>query len=173
MDALFDLLFFCSDGVGMQTLIRQSVGSSLTDPKITLGFEIFKKDVETDQGDRVSLLFWNLSEKHQFDRVNNMRYRNKHGALIMYDITSKLSIQKIPNWCQKVRALSGDIPIILLGNKLDLDNSRLVSKRVAEIIQEENKIASFIEISLKTGENIDLAFKEVARVILENLGFLK
>ena len=169
MDALFYLLFFSSDGVGRQTLIRQCVGSFLTEPKKTLGFEIFKKDVETDQGDIVTLLIWDFSEKHYFDRVNNMMYRNQHGAIIMYDITSKLSIQKIPNWCQKVRVLSGDIPIILLGNKLDLDNNRVVSKRVGEQIQEENKIASFIEISLKTGENVDLAFKEVARVILENM----
>jgi len=169
MDALFYLLFFSSDGVGRQMLIRQCVGSFLTEPKKTLGFEIFKKDVETDQGDRVTLLMWDFSENHYFDRVNNMMYRNQHGAIIMYDITSKLSIQKIPNWCQKVRALSGDIPIILLGNKLDLASNRLVSKNIGELFGKKNNIALSIEISLKTGENVDLAFKEVAEILVENM----
>ena len=166
---LFDLLFFSSDGVGKQTLIRQCLGSFLTEPKKTLGFEIFKKDVETNQGDKVSLLFWNLSEKSMFDRVKPYMYRNKHAALIMYDITSKLSIQKISKWCEEVRALSGDILIILLGNKLDLASNRLVSKNIGELFGKKNKIALSIEISLKTGENVDLAFKEVAEILVENM----
>ena len=86
----------------------------------------------------------------------------------MYDITNYDSLNKIPEWVKCIRENRGDIPILLVGNKVDLNENRVVSKEQARIIKENNYLSSFMEISLKTGENVEDMFKKIISLIISN-----
>jgi GTPase SAR1 family protein len=66
-----------------------------------------------------------------------------------------------------------EFPILLVGNKLDLEENREVSKERVEKVKEDNNISESMEISLETGENVELMFKKLAEMIdefyLENI----
>jgi GTPase SAR1 family protein len=93
------------------------------------------------------------------------------GAIIMYDITNINSLNNIPKWIQTIREnkwlqARGEIPIILVGNKSDLSRDRIVSKEEGKLIKEKHGLSLFMEASLKTGEDVDAIFRELANLIL-------
>ena len=88
----------------------------------------------------------------------------------MYDITNQDSLTIFPNWIQMVNEYSDEneipIPILLVGNKLDLEEHREVSKEQVKRFMGQHDIFSSMEISLKTGENVEHMVTEITRMIL-------
>ena len=86
----------------------------------------------------------------------------------MYDITNRDSLNDLSEWCQLIEdKLAYDIPILLVGNKLDLDKLRDISKEEVERFKRQYGISSSMEISLKTGEHVFNMSEEIANLILE------
>ena len=55
--------------------------------------------------------------------------RNADGAFIVYDITNESSFDAIDYWYEQIKLSSNDdIIIYLLGNKIDLNNNRIISR---------------------------------------------
>ena len=65
-----------------------------------------------------------------------------------------------------IKEQAGDIPILLLGNKIDLKSNRKISKKTIEEISENYKNSSFLEVSSKTGKNVNKVFKNLTKEIL-------
>jgi GTPase SAR1 family protein len=89
------------------------------------------------------------------------------GALIIYDILNRESFENISFWIQKVKELSGDIPYIIIGNKIDRSSERVVLFEETED-EAKNFGVQFIETSAKTGENVSQAFEKLAVLILNS-----
>lgn len=90
------------------------------------------------------------------------------GAFIIYDILNRESFENINFWYQKIRELSGDIPLILLGNKIDMIQERIVS--IEEVERKTKELGvQYIETSAKLNENVDKAFESLSVQILNNL----
>lgn len=90
-------------------------------------------------------------------------------ALIMYDITNSNSLKQLPDWLQIIRENAGDIPIILIGNKIDFEISREVSKEAGIKFAEKYNLSAFIEISTKTGQNVEKVFTVLTEIIINSL----
>ncbi|MCK4286212.1 MAG: hypothetical protein KAX18_08410, partial [Candidatus Lokiarchaeota archaeon] len=73
-----------------------------------------------------------------------------------------------PEWTQIVRENAGDIPIMLIGSKKDLDEFRAVPREDGILAAKKYNLASFIELSSKTGENVENAFKVMTETLFEN-----
>ena len=87
----------------------------------------------------------------------------------MYDITNIESFDSIPNWITSIKDIKGySFPIILLGNKIDLELERKISKEQGQKLAEENGF-EFFEISNKDGLNIQEAGFALVNKILENI----
>ncbi|GAI78325.1 unnamed protein product, partial [marine sediment metagenome] len=93
-----------------------------------------------------------------------------------YDITKASSLNNFGNWLnlfkQDVSGNKTDIPIIMVGNKLDLLNMRTVS--IEDIIKSsrDHNILDFIECSAKTGENVSLIFNALTLAIMKKASFI-
>ena len=85
----------------------------------------------------------------------------------MYDITTQLSLDNLLEWIQVIRKNAGDIPIMLIGSKLDLYEKRVVSCEEGLLAARKYNLASFLEISSKTGENVDKAFEIMIKMLIE------
>ena len=169
---LFEIAILGSEHVGKKTLAKSKFLDNLgdLDYMLTIGMEFSNKKVKIDQT-IVMLLIRTFSDKHRWwikspkgNLGNNMR--GTKGAIVLYDITNSKSLEQIPQWIQIVRDNAGDIPILLVGNKLDLKEQREVSKEQIEKIKNEYNIASALEISVKTGENVEKLFSDLTNLIL-------
>jgi small GTP-binding protein len=91
------------------------------------------------------------------------------GAFFLYDITNFNSFNNIKNWVEVIREAKKDIPIVLVGSKLDLEDLREISTKRGEETANEYNLYPFIEISSKSGENVDKTFDDLVEIVFKKL----
>ncbi len=172
---LYHISVLGSENVGKKTLAKSRflTSPSILDDMLTMGVEFSATIVEIYET-KVKLLFRIFSRKQYFwdktQRVNlEIHVRSSNGAVILYDITNPKTLEQVPRWIQIVKDNAGDIPILLVGNKLDLEEQREISKEQVEKVKEHHHISSAMEISVKTGENVEKMFLNLAGMTLKNL----
>lgn len=91
--------------------------------------------------------------------------------MFVYDITNYSSIAHIDDWLriikEEIRA-EDMFPILVVGNKAHLVNERVVPSAKAKMIAKSRGVDGYIEISAKTGENVEKAFEALTRLMLND-----
>ena len=101
---------------------------------------------------------WDTAGQERYRAVVSAYYRGSAGTIIVYDITSVDSFEKVEQWVNEMRGQVGEgIPILIVGNKTDLEHLRKVEQQTGKDLA--NKLnADFIETSAKSGKNVEEAF---------------
>ena len=95
-------------------------------------------------------------------------YRNSSLAIIVYAINSKDSFENIEMWLRELRTHSNpDAKVFLIGNKIDLENERKITREQGENFAKTNKLHLFLESSAKTGFNAKKVFIKAAKVLYD------
>ena len=88
---------------------------------------------------------------------------------MVYSIDSKTSFDNIEKWLRDLRTLSNpDVKVFLIGNKIDLENQRQVTKEMGEKFCKENNLHLFMESSAKTGVNAKNIFIQAAKILYDD-----
>ncbi len=160
----FKLTLFGAGAVGKTSLIIRFIRSSFNDSlKKTIGTNFLIKDVEVDNNS-VRLLIWDIGGQAAFSTMRRVYFKGSNGAIGVYDVTSQESLLKIPGWVSSIKKAVGNIPMILIGNKIDLD--RKVTKEEGEELAQRMG-CDYVETSAKTGDHVEEAFLVIARKCLE------
>ena len=99
--------------------------------------------------------------------MRNIYFKGSQGAIGVYDITTPESLLRLPGWISTLKKATGDIPLIIIGDKKDLEPQRRVSYEDAEDLAERLK-ATHLETSAKDGLNVEEMFTEIAKRCYEN-----
>lgn len=127
---------------------------------MTAGVDFFIKTFQLSDGSVVNCLIYDTGGQEKFKSINSQYYRKANAILLLYDITKKYSFDEINNYYSKEirERCNKNIPVVLIGNKLDLENERKVSQEEAIILaKQENYV--FRETSCKTNQNVANAFE--------------
>jgi len=164
----FKVTLFGPGGVGKTSLLLRYIKDYFSDDlKKTIGSNFLIKDVEID-GKQVRLLLWDIGGQPQFHKLRTIYFKGSNGALGVFDLSSSQTLLKIPGWISSIKkTVKKTIPMILLGNKVDLD--REVDKEEAEDLAKRLS-CEYMETSAKTGENVEHVFEVIARACLQNAG---
>ena len=93
--------------------------------------------------------------------------RGAMGIMLVYDITNSKSFDNIAKWLRNIQEHANeDVEKMILGNKCDMEDKRVIPKERGEMIAKENGIR-FLETSAKTNVNIEKAFMELSEAILD------
>lgn len=123
----------------------------------------FTNKVVTVDGTRVKLQIWDTAGQERFRSVTHAYYRDAHALLLLYDVTNKNSFDNTRAWLGEINEYAQeDVAIMLLGNKADMNQERVIKCEDGERLAKEYNVA-FMETSAKTGMNVELAFMAVAR----------
>lgn len=120
----------------------------------SLGVDIYVRKLRRPDGELITLACWACSPQIRFQYYWPKFFRGSLGAIILFDITDSKSFQEARTLLTHTRKYLGDIPIILLGNKIDLDEKRVISFEQANKFAEKEKISAYIESSVKDDINI-------------------
>ena len=154
--------------VGKTAYIRKYVDGNYGITLATIGFDIYKKYFSLPNGERIKIIFEDISGLERYRSLPLNFIRKANGIILMYDITQKNTFETISNWCKQIwEYQQKDIPVILLGNKCDLENERQVQREEGEQIANE-KGFKFLETSNREGINIKESVKELVDMILKN-----
>ncbi len=174
IDFTFKILMCGSASTGKTSLSDRYI-SGIFDPdiKLTVGVEFYVKTIEildsTRKKRRVKLQIWDLGGESRFRFLLPTYCLGSSGVLFLYDLTRPETLLTLENWTQIVRERNGNIPIYLIGNKLDLIKSREVTKEMGlKTLEEHDYLSDYIEVSAKTGENVEEVFQLITQKMIQN-----
>jgi small GTP-binding protein len=152
--------------VGKTSLIRQFVERKFSqDYRATIGLNIFAHNFDF-QGNELNVQLWDIGAQQYFKRFRRIYYNGAEAAFIVFDITNRESFEKVQDWYKELNELidETDIPIILVGNKDDLAEQRVVSTAEGEALAKSlsERGVEYIETSALTGSNVKDAFELIA-----------
>ena len=165
---VFKIVLVGDYGVGKSTSIHRFVEDKFKASYVpTLGVQISKKNIEIYEHS-VELLIWDLAGQDRYLMIRQRFYTGTQGILMLYDITRKSSLDHINRWYKEVIKHTGPIPIVLIGNKIDLEDKREVFEDdVNGILQENNIDVKFkIETSAKDGFKTNEAFLHLVTYLI-------
>jgi small GTP-binding protein len=154
-------------GVGKTNILTQYVSHEFSeDTQATIGVEFQTKAVKIDGRD-IKLQIWDTAGQERFRAISRSIYHGAKGVIVAYDITNQSSFDNLNTWLQEVRSLiPPQAPIMICGNKCDLDHARVVKKDVADAFARSQNLVLF-ETSAKDRTNVDRAFDHLVKLMHE------
>ena len=156
--------------VGKTSLILRYVNNTFSDNvKPTIGCDHYDKDVSIG-GQAVKLSIWDTAGQERFRGLSSSYYKKARCVIVVFDITKKSTFDKIDFWRDEIANYADpDVLVMLVGNKVDLQDKRVVLKDDATSYVNKHKFALYMETSaLENAEGqIEKLFGLVAEKILE------
>jgi len=164
-DYLFKLLLIGDSGVGKTCVLFRFSEDQFNSTFIsTIGIDFKIRTIELE-GKKVKLQIWDTAGQERFRTITTAYYRGAMGIMLVYDITNMKSFDNIKNWIRNIEEhASGDVEKMILGNKCDMEDKRVVLQEKGQMLALEYGI-KFLETSAKAGDNIEKAFFTMARDI--------
>ncbi|MFX1454670.1 MAG: Rab family GTPase [Promethearchaeota archaeon] len=171
-DAMYKICIFGDGGVGKTTLIgRYLTGVFQSNNEITIGVDFHIKKLNI-QGKRITLQIWDFAGEDRFRFLLPSYVLGASGGIFVYDITRYSSLKNFQDWLdifkQGYKGPLNQIPIIMVGSKLDLEYKRAVSRDDAYELAQKNDLFGYIECSSKNGQNVEEVFTEIGRLMFNN-----
>ncbi len=161
---VYKLSLIGDGGVGKTSIVQRYVnGIFFEDYKATIGTFISKKEVNfEDINTFVRFMIWDLAGQSQFKRIWPDYLTDSNAGIIVFDITSRNSFENVGHWYELItKVASPHLILLLVGNKIDLVESRKVSKEEAKELAVKLNIY-YLETSAKTNVNLEEVFKRIA-----------
>ena len=154
--------------VGKTSLIRKYVYDDFDDKYLmTIGAKITKKTMKVGLDEEINLTMMvnDIVGQVEFERLHKQYYRGSKGGLFVCDMTRKDTLERVEWWLDSFRDVAGDVPVILLGNKVDLKEQHEVTyEDMAKFAKKFN--CPYFLTSAKTGENVERAFENMGKRVV-------
>ncbi|XP_005310208.1 ras-related protein Rab-3D [Trachemys scripta elegans] len=168
-DYMFKLLIIGNSSVGKTSFLFRYADDSFTSAFVsTVGIDFKVKTVYRNEK-RVKLQIWDTAGQERYRTITTAYYRGAMGFLLMYDIANQDSFNAVQDWATQIKTYSWDnAQVILVGNKCDLEDDRVVAtedgKRLADELGFE-----FFEASAKDNINVKQVFERLVDIICEKM----
>lgn len=118
----------------------------------------------------IKLQLWDTAGQERFKTITSTYYRSAQGIMIVYDVTNQNSFaniqrQRLP---EIQRYASSNVSLVLVGNKADLSNKRVISTEEGKALADTLGV-SFVETSARTATQVEAAFTMISAEIMERL----
>jgi Ras-related protein Rab-8A len=167
-----DLIVIGSSGVGKSSLARRFVDHEYEDfRRPTIGSDFYKGTIEHN-GSEVKFRIWDTSGQERFLALTQSQYRPAKGVLLVFDTSeSKTLVDIFTIWSNEIikNCIKDNIPIVMVGNKSDLEsdmNDLTIGAAVAEL-QKKLNIVTYFHTSAKENINVENAFTSLIRNIVD------
>uniref|UniRef100_A0A803TDH2 RAB2B, member RAS onco family n=1 Tax=Anolis carolinensis TaxID=28377 RepID=A0A803TDH2_ANOCA len=152
---LFKYIVIGDSGVGKSCLLLQFTDKRfLSSHNLTVGVE-FGSRMITINDKKIKLQIWDTAGQESFRSIARSYYRGAAGALLVYDITKRDTFNHLHTWLEDARKNSSShIVIVLVGNKSDLEDQRVVQREEGEAFAREHGMV-FLETSARTATNVE------------------
>ena len=167
-DLNFKIIVLGDSGVGKSCLTNRAIRDNFQENfSPTIGFEFFTFIVKIEDK-IIKLQIWDTCGQEMYRSLISNFYHNTSLAFIVYSVADKESFKNVEVWYNEIREKSNpDVKTFLVGNKIDLDESREVQKEEGQNFADVYNFNKFVETSAKSGFNAQNIFIEAAKVLYD------
>ena len=166
---LLKYIIIGDSAVGKSNILTQYVYEKFSEEfQSTLGVEFAAKNAVIDNK-IYRIQIWDTAGAESFRSITRAYYKNSVCAFIVYDITKRETFENVQVWLDDIKnQCPQTVLLVLVGNKLDLENERQISYEEGESFAQKNNMY-FFETSAKTGVNIENLFLKTVETINERI----
>ncbi|KAH0520581.1 Ras-related protein Rab-7a [Microtus ochrogaster] len=166
---LLKVIILEDSGVGKILLMNQYVNKKFSDQyKATIGADFLTKEVMVV--DRlVTMQIWDTAGQEWFQYRGVVFYRGAGCNILMFDVTAPNTFKTLDSWRVSYPGQPRDpenFPLVVLGNKIDLENRQVATKRAQAWCYSKNNIPYF-DTSAKEAISVEQAFQTISRNALK------
>jgi len=165
-DHLFKLLIIGDSGVGKSSLLVRFADNTFSGNYITTIGVDFKIRTMSVNGEKIKLQIWDTAGQERFRTITSTYYRGTHGVIVVYDVTNGESFGNVKRWLHEIEQNCDVVDRILVGNKNDSPDRKVVLTEDAQRFSDQMRIRLF-ETSAKDNINVDEMFEAITRQVLE------
>ena len=155
------VLIVGNGAVGKSSMIQRYCRGTFTKTyKKTIGVDFLEKQLRV-HGEDVRLMLWDTAGQEEFDAITRAYYRGAQACVVAFSTTDRDSLLGVRRWRRKVEEECGDIPMVLVQNKIDLITAARVSGYEVEKTALESGMKLY-KTSVKQDLNVDLVFQHLA-----------
>ena len=163
-DYLFKILIIGDSGVGKSSILSCYINNEFTESHIsTIGVDFSITTIEIDNT-VIKLQIWDTAGQERFRNITTSYYRGAQGIIVVYDITDRESYDNVKDWLSEIDRYCKYPNIIIVGNKSDIPNKRVVKYEEALDFANKNGI-NLVETSAKNKLNINKLFQSLTEDI--------
>ena len=169
-DYFLKLVIVGDSGVGKSNfLLRFIDGRFCSVYQPTLGSD-FRAKIITLPGTKqnVKLQFWDTAGQERYRSINKIYFQKAQGIILTYDITSRESFEGLGNWIKLINDNIDYVPIVLIGNKVDDEENRIVRYEEGRQFANAHDFL-FFETSALSGKNVNNAIYGLCERIIAHL----
>ena len=153
--------FFGESSVGKTCIIGVFLGLEFCENHMTtIGIEKSSSVIELETGEKIKLKLWDTAGQERFDSISKNSIKLSQGAVVVFDLTNRISFEKVVKWLENIRNFSKKLPIALFGNKSDLKDERIITQEEIDKLCKNEKLIYF-ETSAKENVGIKEGIKEI------------
>nr|XP_022908088.1 ras-related protein Rab-23 [Onthophagus taurus] len=155
-------------GVGKSSMIqRYCKGTFTKDYKKTIGVDFLERQIEVD-GEDVRLMLWDTAGQEEFDAITKAYYRGAQACVLAFSTTDRDSFEAAHSWKLKVENECGEIPTVIVQNKIDLIEHSVVSPEEVDLLARALG-CKLIRTSVKEDVNVAAVFRHLAARCLQEM----
>lgn len=161
----FKVLLVGDSAVGKTTFMkRHRTGEFDRRYNSTMAADLNNLQFRTDKGYiKFDVLEVAGQEKIHPEYCQKFYYQGADAAIIMFSVDSRLTYRNVANWYRDIKIACGDIPIVIVGNKVDMVNPKVKSKNITF---HQKKNLSYVDVSIKTYYHIDKPFLHLSKMLI-------
>ncbi|XP_045080591.1 ras-related protein Rab-12-like isoform X1 [Coregonus clupeaformis] len=169
-DYKLQIIIIGSRGVGKTSLMERFTDDTFCEAcKSTVGVDFKIKTVEL-RGKKIRLQIWDTAGQERFNSITSAYYRGAKGIVLVYDITKQETFDDLPKWMKMIdKYASEEAELLLVGNKLDCETDRIITKQTAERLVSRISGMRFCEASAKDNFNVEECFLKLVDDILAKM----
>ncbi|CAE6469357.1 unnamed protein product [Rhizoctonia solani] len=171
----FKIIVIGPSGVGKTMLLQcftkpDSDRKDILEATTKLAMDISSRFMMND-GTVLKAELWDTAGTEKYRSLTQSTYRNVDGVLLVYNLTEKKTFEACEAWrkdlVDKIDNF-GRVQVVLVGNQVDLEEQRKVSKDEAQSYANRHGF-KFAEVSAKVGTNVELTFQTLVDAIFKNI----
>ena len=166
-ELLYKVIIIGDTNVGKSNILTRYLKDEFSsNTKSTVGVELGIKFLKI-KNIKAKIQIWDTAGQERYKAITSSYFKGSNGCFIVYDITNEASFDNVEKWYEQIQSeTSKEIPIVLVGNKCDLEDERKVPIEKGKE-KAQNLNCAFFETSALKKINIDKIFEELVNTIYE------
>jgi small GTP-binding protein len=157
-------------GVGKTSLIARYVVNKFDDKYIaTIGTRVSRKDIQVVKPNLIinlRMMIWDILGQKEYSKIRSASLSGAQGVILVGDLSRAETIKSLQEfWMKEVQAVVGQIPTVLVGNKVDLAEKGSMSVMLLESMGQKLGCPTML-CSAKTGENVEALFSVLGEMLV-------